>query len=188
MATRVKDAAGDSPRTDAAGRPQFTVYTHADACDMRASGAVTYSNMDETLLAALGRIEAAGGEEGSDTEHLFAAGGMSLSRVWFKSGFPLILHSHDSDCLYYITGGSLRLGTHTLEKGEGFFVPADVPYAYTAGDEGVELLEFRTAEKYDFKLASRSAKYYDRIADVLAARRSVWSDEPRPGQMLAQPC
>lgn len=161
---------------------KFRIFRNADAVDMRESGRVTYSNLDAERELALRQIQDAGGEEGSETEHIFSAGGMSLGRVWFKSGFPLILHSHDSNCLYYITAGSLRLGTNVLGVGDGFFVPADVPYAYTAGDEGVELLEFRNAEGYDFKLASRSSKYYQRIAQVLTSRVPIWSGEDRPGR------
>ncbi|GAC1571981.1 MAG: hypothetical protein NVS3B5_00560 [Sphingomicrobium sp.] len=161
---------------------KFRIFRNADAVDMRESGRVSYSNLDAQRQLALRQIQDAGGEEGSETEHIFAGGGMSLGRVWFKSGFPLILHSHDSNCLYYITAGSLRLGTNTLGVGDGFFVPADVPYTYTAGDEGVELLEFRNAEGYDFKLASRSSKYYEQIAQVLTSRVHIWSDEDRPGR------
>ncbi|MDQ1430431.1 MAG: hypothetical protein QOF40_1033, partial [Actinomycetota bacterium] len=29
------------------------------------------------------------------------------------------------------------------------FVPADAPYAYTAGPEGIEILEFRHASAFD---------------------------------------
>jgi hypothetical protein len=170
------------PEPGKASGAAFSIFRGADATDMRNSGAVSYSNLDETMLAALGRIQDAGGEEGSQAEHLFSAGGMSLGRVWFKSGFPLLLHSHDTNCLYYITAGSLRLGTQTLAAGDGFFVPADVPYSYTAGPEGVELLEFRTSEQYDFKIASRNPKYFDRLAGVLASQKSKWLDETRPGR------
>lgn len=184
MAANPEELNRATPQLKEAAQANFKIFRGADAADMRESGAVTYSNLDETMLVALGRIQEEGGEEGSETEHLFAAGGMSLGRVWFKSGFPLLLHSHDSNCLYYITAGSLRLGTESLGVGDGFFVPADVPYAYTAGAEGVELLEFRTSETYDFKLASRSSKYYDRIVNVLASRKLAWQDEARPGRGL----
>ena len=63
---------------------------------------------------AFQRMHEAGVDDGHQTRLLFAAGGISLVYVWFKSGYPLPRHTHDSDCLYYVIGGSLKLGTEEL--------------------------------------------------------------------------
>jgi hypothetical protein len=42
---------------------------------------------------------------------------MSLCWAWFKSGYVLPRHSHNADCLYYVLGGSLRLGSVWLKAG-----------------------------------------------------------------------
>lgn len=111
---------------------------------------------------------------------------MSLCSVWFRSFYPVVLHSHDADCLYYIVAGSIRLGSETLAAGDGFFVPADVPYTYTAGPEGVELLEFRTAEEFDIRFTSRNPAYWENTFAALAARRDAWPGEQRPARQMVE--
>jgi hypothetical protein len=71
--------------------------------------------------------------------------GMSLAHVWFGANLPLFRHSHPAfgDCLYYVLKGQAHLGSQVLEAGDGFFVPNGMPYKYTAGPDGVEVLEFR---------------------------------------------
>lgn len=71
--------------------------------------------------------------------------GMSLYHVWFGANLPLFRHSHPKygDCLYYILKGEVRLGAQTLGPGDGVFIPNGMPYKYTAGPDGVELLEYR---------------------------------------------
>jgi len=49
------------------------------------------------------------------------------SYVWFKSGYPLPIHSHDIDCFYQIFAGSMRVGSEELGKGDGVMIPAGVP-------------------------------------------------------------
>ena len=70
---------------------------------------------------------------------------MSLVHVWVGPNFPLFRHSHPKygDCLYYVVAGEVILGRRRLGPGSGFFVPNGMPYKYTAGPAGVEVLEFR---------------------------------------------
>lgn len=71
--------------------------------------------------------------------------GMSLAHVWFGPNLPLFRHSHPAygDCLYYVLKGEAHLGSQVLGPGDGFFVPNGMPYKYSAGPDGVEVLEFR---------------------------------------------
>lgn len=73
------------------------------------------------------------------------ANGMSLSHNWFGPNFPLFRHSHPryGDCLYYVVGGELEMGNRKLGRGSTIFLPNGQPYKFTAGPEGVEVLEFR---------------------------------------------
>src|SRR5262249_39801755 len=100
--------------------------------------------------------------------------------VWFKSGFPVVLHSHSADCVYYITAGSIRLGTETLGPGDGFFVPYDGPYSYTAGPDGVELMEFRNSNRFDLKFQATNPTYWERALQAVHARKADWASETRP--------
>ena len=109
-------------------------------------------------------------------------GGMSLTYVWFKSGYILPRHSHDSDCLYYVLAGELQLGSRVLRKGDGMFIPADAGYTYQAGPLGVEALEFRSAGRFRFLFKNNSEAHWQRIAEVLRNNSEQWHDEPRPGE------
>ena len=94
------------------------------------------------------------------------------------------LHSHSADCLYFIVAGSLTMGSETLGPGDGFFVGTDVPYAYVPGPEGVEVLEFRTSNHFDFKALGKTKAYWDRaVADIRAAREGWGNETSAPSGM-----
>jgi hypothetical protein len=44
------------------------------------------------------------------------------------------------------------MGRRELGPGDGFFLPAEQPYAYHAGPKGVKLLEFRHDSAFDMKV------------------------------------
>jgi quercetin dioxygenase-like cupin family protein len=97
-------------------------------------------------------------------------GGFSIVTVEFGPGFLLPRHSHSSDCLYYIVEGELVMGTRVLGAGDGFFLPADQPYAYRAGPQGVKLLEFRHQAAFDMKIYEKDmARYREQATASLSA-------------------
>ena len=113
---------------------------------------------------------------GHDARVLFQQGGedgMSLVWSWFGPGFPLPRHSHSADCLYYVVKGEARLGNKVVPAGEGFFVPADAPYAYTAGPEGIEILEFRSVSNFDMKITESEGRW-TKIAEEVEEARLSW--------------
>lgn len=122
---------------------------------------------------------------GAETRCLFQGAGMSILYIWFKSGFPLMRHSHDVDCVYHITAGSLKIGTEELGPGDGFFVPAHTPYTYTVGPEGMEMLEFRNSETCNMRLMGGNADYWARHAAKLREHSTNWKAEPRPSGIEA---
>jgi len=141
--------------------------------------------LDESVLAGLATLAAAEVTEGvgERTRVLFSepgAAGMSLVHAWFKSGYVLPFHSHSVDCLYYIIGGELHMGSHVLKKGDGFFVPADQAYGYEAGPEGVEVLEFRNATHFNLAFANNSAAHWEKIARTFGERAGQWAEETVP--------
>jgi hypothetical protein len=118
--------------------------------------------------------------EGDEIKVLCRIPGFSLTHVWFKPGYPLPLHSHDADCLYYIIAGSIRMGTEELGPRDSFFVPADVPYAYVPGADGVELLEIRHKTSFNFVSHAKGAAYWEKAAEAAAQRRESWKTAARP--------
>jgi hypothetical protein len=101
---------------------------------------------------------------------------MSLVWSWFAPHYPLPRHSHSADCLYYVTKGELHLGRQVLCEGEGFFVPHDAPYAYTAGPDGVEVLEFRSTSSFNMQI-TESLPRWESIIDSVSAHRDEWVEQ-----------
>jgi quercetin dioxygenase-like cupin family protein len=100
-------------------------------------------------------------------------GGMSLVWSWFGPHYALPRHSHSADCMYYITKGEIHMGRQVLCEGEGFFVPANAPYAYTAGPDGVEILEFRAVSTFDMQI-SESLTRWAKIVEGVQVNRDLW--------------
>ncbi|WP_297493984.1 cupin domain-containing protein [Acidocella sp.] len=160
---------------------RFAIYRAKDARDY---GEHDLQRVDDiTPAIAEGLAHYMAGEDdahGQIVELLYGAPGFSLTKVWFKSGFPLPLHSHGNDCLYYILAGGLRFGEEELGPGDGFFVGSDVPYTYTAGPEGVEVLEFRNSNQLNIRFKSRTKAYWEKAGAKIRERRAIWKDERPP--------
>ena len=99
--------------------------------------------------------------------------GMSLVWSWFGPGYVLPRHSHSADCLYYVISGEAHLGNRTVEAGSGFFVPADAPYAYSAGPDGIQILEFRGVSSFDMRI-TESPDGWQRIVETVRERSHDW--------------
>jgi mannose-6-phosphate isomerase-like protein (cupin superfamily) len=107
-------------------------------------------------------------------------GGLSVVYLFFKPNFPLFRHMHDVDSLYVIVSGSAVdfMGEQTLKPGDIFTVKAGHPYYYSAGPEGVEVLEiFRDADQvtviYTDDPDGRLAKAQRAVADNADAWSSI---------------
>jgi quercetin dioxygenase-like cupin family protein len=161
-------------------RPSFAIFRAGDAIDLEQSGIMTYAPRSAAVISGGETVNAAMTASPGQSKLLFAMPGMSLTHVWFKSGFPLPRHSHDGDCLYYILAGSLRMGTEELGPGDGFLVGADVPYAYTPGEDGVELLEFRTADAFDIKILANNPAFWAKALQTVTDKSGAWAEEPMP--------
>lgn len=165
---------------DSIGLP-FTVFRARDALDYAEAGCMESQSVSEEEQAWSAQLYEAGMLDGSTVKLLFSRPGLSLTYAWFKSGFPLPRHSHNADCTYFIIAGSLRIGTEELGAGDGFFVGTNVPYTYTPGPDGVEVLEIRTANKFDIKLlAGKNPAYWQKALAGLIAAKDTWPDETPP--------
>ncbi len=107
--------------------------------------------------------------------------GMSLVHAWFGANLEMYRHSHPryGDCIYYVVAGELLVGQRRLGPGSGFFLPAGQPYKFSAGPEGVEILEFRAdglgdPADADTKIEERSLEDLQRIVDNSNANRHLW--------------
>lgn len=161
---------------------RFAIYRAADAPDFSEVSIMEMAGVTPAIQAGIEAAQAEGAAEGDTVKLLFAMPGMSLTYAWFKSGYPLPLHSHNADCLYYIIAGTLRLGTEDLGPGDGFFVGSDVPYAYTPGPDGVEVLEFRTADSFDIRFMGKTKAFWDKTAASVRREKANWDGQLPPSQ------
>ena len=118
--------------------------------------------------------------DGSKVTVLFRGegpGGFSLVHAWFGAGFRLPRHSHSADCLYYVVAGEAHMGGRVIGAGDGFFVKAGQPYVYTAGPDGVQVLEFRMATSFDMKVFDQTVERWQPIVAAAAANHGRWVAE-----------
>lgn len=71
--------------------------------------------------------------------------------------------------------GEIHMGTRVLGKGDGFFIVAGAPYAYTAGPDGVEVLEFRSATAFDMKITDQTPERWRPIMESAIANQEIWA-------------
>jgi quercetin dioxygenase-like cupin family protein len=158
----------------------ITIYRAADAPNLEATDFMSTPQMSPEARAGLSQSTRAGIVDGGVVKVLAReADGFSLVHVWFKANYPLPRHSHDADCMYYVISGSAVMGNQVLRAGDSFFVPADAPYQYDAGPDGVEVLEVRHGtERFDMKIPDVSAERWKSMADAVEANRNGWAAEP----------
>ena len=157
------------------------IFRASDAKDIAETDMMKPSPPPPAERAAFSAVLSEGRERGTAVRVLSKSpSGLSLVYAWFKSLYPLPPHSHDADCMYYVVSGELTMGTETLRAGDGLFVPANTFYSFTAGPEGVEILEFRAADAFDTVVRAGSAAAWERAASVVQERLPHWKSEPTP--------
>lgn len=165
----------------------FKIFRAKDAPGLMASACMAIEPMSDTQRAGLTAMVAAGYLEGDDVQVLCDIPGFSLTHAWLKREYPLPLHSHDSDCLYYIVAGTLMMGTEPLGPRDSFFVPAGVPYTYRPGPDGVEVLEFRQATHFNFLNLAKGEGWWSKAAETVAANVADWKTARRPSERNVEP-
>jgi hypothetical protein len=169
--------------SDESTSAEFQVFRGAQAKKLMELGLMKLEAMDATQRAGLNQLVQSGYLEGDDVRVLFNVPGFSLVRAWLKQDYPLLLHSHDADCLYYVIAGTLKMGTEQLVAGDGFFVPAGARYQYRPGPQGVEVLEFRHATQFNFQNYSKSESFYKRALEVTQQNAEIWRSAKRPSEV-----
>ena len=167
-------------------KPTMKVFRAADApLFENEEGSIT---MAPSAAEGLGRLVEGGMEDGSVLKTLFDGPGFGLHYAWFKPNYQLGRHSHSLDAIYYIVSGSLKLGNEWLGAGDGFFLPADVPYIYTVGEEGLELLEFRHSAHFTTHVPGAGKAFWDRALETIEANREAWlkAVPPRPAEVRSR--
>ena len=158
-------------------RRGLTIFRAAEAPTLEETGMMAPMSMRPGVAERVGEHLGAF-LDGSELHVLYGgpdhAGSPSLVHVWFKPNYPLPRHTHDVDCLYYVVSGSAVMGNQVLRAGDGFFVPADAPYQYSAGPDGVEVLEFRNARSFDIKVTEDDPARWDAMIATANEQRDEW--------------
>ncbi len=166
----------------AGAKASIQIFRSSEGKTLQEAGVIRYSNPQSVNdnMASLAEI---GLREGFQAKCLFRApgpDGFSLMHSWFKSNSIIPLHSHDTDCLYYVLSGSLSLGDQTLGAGDGLFVPGGAAYSFVMGPEGAQFLEFRDTADFDTNMRAAKPKFWDRMRTVIETNRETWRSETPP--------
>ena len=165
----------------------FRIMRADDAPGLMAAGCMSIEPYSDVQRAGVTALLAAGYGEGDEVKVLCDIPGFSLTHAWLKKDYPLPLHSHDSDCLYYIVAGTLTMGTEALGPRDSFFVPAGVPYSYRPGPDGVEVLEFRQATQFNFLNLAKGEAWWAKAVATVAANAAQWKTARRPSDAITEP-
>jgi len=163
-------------------RRGISIFRAEEATPIFETDFMTISQMPDEAVAAGGPEIFMASAPGTDVRVAVRQtpeeGGFSILHVWFKADYPVPRHSHDADCLYYIVSGSAIMGTQILRPGDGFFIPAGAPYGYSAGPEGVELLEIRhCVAQFDLRMLESNSGKWAAMADTIASHRENWEGD-----------
>jgi mannose-6-phosphate isomerase-like protein (cupin superfamily) len=162
-------------------RPAIKLYRAADAVDNGTTGFRGDGWASEETSKHLNALYEAGHNDGVQSSLLFRQtpeeGGFSAVIVWGKPNYPLARHSHRSDCMYFVITGSATLGNVTLRPGDSFYAPDGAPYAWTAGPDGVEILEVRrNVDLIGTDMAEMSAATFERYLGAVEANHDRWTE------------
>ena len=169
--------------TDAQSQQAFAIFRAKDAPGLMDAKCMSIEPFTPGQRAGMDAVIAAGYLEGDEVRVLCNIPGFSLTYVWFKKDYPLPLHSHDADCMYYIIAGSLRMGTEDLGPRDSFFIPANVPYSYRPGPNGVEVLEIRHDTSFNFVNLAKGEAFWAKAAETVASRIDEWKVAVPPSVM-----
>lgn len=164
----------------------FAIFRASEAISLFDTDLMSIEPFSDIQSAGLARANEAGYQDGKDILVLCDLPGFSLIYAWFKPGYALPLHPHDSDCLYLVVSGNLRIGTEELGPRDIFFVPANTPYTYKPGKNGVEVVEFRHEQHFNFRNLAKGAVFWDKAVENVIANHDRWLDAVRPSDSASK--
>jgi mannose-6-phosphate isomerase-like protein (cupin superfamily) len=102
---------------------------------------------------------------------------MSVVYLYFKPNFPLFPHKHDVNSMYVVISGSVVdfMGTETLRPGDCWSVEAGHSYEYSAGPDGVEVLEiFSGRDQVSIILTDAAADRLVAAEEAVRQNEGLW--------------
>jgi quercetin dioxygenase-like cupin family protein len=172
-----EDESGAHNKAVAADPSRFVISRRDDAPKLGDYDVTTTLVGDEADVAWFRQLVDAGYNDGLDARLLYRQRGdhpMSAVHLRAKPGRPFVRHSHSANCVYVVISGEIRLGRQVLRSGDLFYVPAGHPYQYVAGEEGAEVLEFRTDHARETYLARNTDENWAALVTRCTERHPRW--------------
>ena len=66
-----------------------------------------------------------------------------LAELEYVPGAEAVMHKHDDDEIIYVVRGQMRFGNKVLNAGSSVYIPGNTYYSFTAGADGVHIVNFR---------------------------------------------
>ncbi len=155
-------------------RKSMVFYKSADAPSLDDDGMMTPPAIDRSVYTTYDLAPMADGNRVTVLFKGDGPDGFSLVHSWFGANFQLPRHSHSTDCLYYVLSGEISMGNRLMTAGDGFFIKKDAIYAYIAGHNGAEVLEFRSATSFDMQIADKTPEHWRPIIEAVTANHEDW--------------
>jgi quercetin dioxygenase-like cupin family protein len=173
IANRARDVVEADPS-------RFVIFRYDEAPECAETDVTRPPTGSDHTMERYRELWEAGSADGIMAKVLYRQSGerpMSVVHSYVKPGRIVPRHSHDTDCLYCVSSGSITLGRQVLRPGDGLFVPANHSYAYRAGDDGAEVLEFRMARSFGQVVRDETDGTWDQYVAIAAERRDEWRED-----------
>lgn len=82
-------------------------------------------------------------EFGSDKE-------LQLAELDYLPGAEAVVHKHDDDEIIYVVRGEMHFGNKVLKAGSSVYIPGNTFYGFTAGPNGLRIVNFRASADVSF--------------------------------------
>jgi quercetin dioxygenase-like cupin family protein len=75
---------------------------------------------------------------------------LQLAELNFIPGAEAVIHKHDNDEIIYIVSGEMHFGNKVLKAGSSIYIQGNTFYGFTAGPEGLRVVNFRATADVSF--------------------------------------
>ncbi|MET0988478.1 MAG: hypothetical protein ABW034_24025 [Steroidobacteraceae bacterium] len=73
-----------------------------------------------------------------------------LIEVYYEPNAEVQLHAHEQDEIIFVRSGLMHAGNRTLHPGDSIYIAGRTFYKFSAGPEGLQMLNFRPREDSSF--------------------------------------
>jgi quercetin dioxygenase-like cupin family protein len=68
---------------------------------------------------------------------------LQLAELEYVPGAEAVMHKHDDDEIIYVVRGEMKFGNKVLNAGSSVYIPGNTYYSFTAGAEGLRIVNVR---------------------------------------------